>query len=173
MLVGHLTKFGRGRENIVTKRIKNPYINNYIQSHREKSGVRVIPHRNSARELMKRIKAGELIVFLLDQRANFREGGMPARFFGRPVMAHRAVAQLALRYDLPVIPIFALKRDNGRYCITYDEPLKLPKTGDMKKDARAATQLFQDVIEQKVRKYPRQWWWAHDRWRRGDETRDE
>ncbi len=172
MLVGHLIKFGQGKENIVTKRIKNPYIDNYIRAHREKLGVKVIPHRHSGRELMKRIKAGELVVFLLDQRASVHEG-VKSRFFGRPVIAHRAVAQIALRYDLPVIPVFAIKKDDGRYCITYDETLNLPKTGDMKKDTRAATQLFQDVIERKVRQYPRQWWWPHDRWRRGDKMRDE
>jgi len=172
MLVGHLIKFGRGKENIVTKRIKNPYIDNYVRSHRERWGVRVIPHRNSSREILKRVRAGELIVFLLDQRASFHEG-VSARFFGRPVTAHRAAAQLALRYDLPVIPMFAIKKDDGRYCITYEAPLDLPKTGDIKKDTRAAAQLFQDVIERKVREYPEQWWWAHERWKRGEEMRDE
>ena len=88
-------------------------------------------------------------------------------------MAHKAIAQLALAFDLPVIPIFPIRSDDGRYKIIYREVLKLTKTGNMEKDVRATTQLFQDVIEEMVRQYPVQWWWAHDRWKHGEEAADE
>ena len=172
MLVGHVLKYGIGKETIITKRIRNPYIDYFVQTQREKLGVKVLPHRGSGKEVVKRITNGEIIVFLLDQRASYHEG-VKCRFFGRPVVAHKSVAQLALAFDLQVVPLFPIKQPDGRYNMIYLEKLDLPKTGDMDRDTKTLTQMFQDVIEQMVRKYPEQWWWAHDRWKRAEEMPDD
>lgn len=169
MLIGYVLKWGIGRENIITKRIKNPHLNRYIQSQREKLGVHVIPHRKSAKEIIKRMQSGEITVFLLDQRASYHEG-VRVNFFGEPVVAHKAVAQLALFFELKVFPIFVIKNGDGRYRLILQDELKLPKTGDLAVDTKNATQLFQDVIEKMVREYPEQWLWQHNRWKYGAEA---
>lgn len=173
MLVGHVLEFGLGgKETIVTKRIKNPYIDHFVQTQREILGVKVLPHKKSVKEIIKRVTSGEIIVFLMDQRAEFQEG-VKVRFFGRPVVAHKGVALLALSLNLTVAPIFAIRQPDGKYCLTYLDKLELPRTGDMNRDVKTLTQTFQNIIETMVRKYPEQWFWAHDRWKHGDEMPDE
>ena len=172
MMLAHVLKYGIGKESIVTKRIRNPYIDYYIQTQREKFRANVLPHRGSGKEIVRRILRGEIIVFVLDQRASVYEA-VRCRFFGRPVLAHKAIAQLALAFDLPVVPVFAIRTEDGRYRFIYQTPINLIKTGDMEKDTQTNTQLFQDCIERMVRLYPEQWWWAHDRWKHGEEAEPE
>ncbi len=172
MLIGHILKYGRGKETVITKCVRNPYLDNYLQAQREKLGVKVLPHRGSGKEIIKRLTSGEVLFFLLDQRASFYEG-VKCDFFGRPVVAHKAAAQLALTFNLPVIPVFVPRNDDGRYRLIYQEPLDLARTDDMEKDIRENTQLIQNTIEQMVRLYPKQWWWPHDRWKHGEAAPNE
>ena len=172
MLVAHIFKYGIGKESIVTKRIRNPYIDYYVQNQRETLGAKVLPHRGSGKAIVKRILKGEIIAFAVDQRASSHEA-VRCGFFGRPVMAHKAIAQLAMAFDLPVVPVFAIRNKDGKYRLIYQEPIKVVNTGDREKDAQENTQLFQDCIERMVRLYPEQWWWAHDRWKYGKEADSE
>jgi len=54
-----------------------------------------------ARKLLRSLKKGRHIAMLVDQKMN---DGIPAPFFGREVMTAPALAEMALRYDCPVVP---------------------------------------------------------------------
>jgi lauroyl/myristoyl acyltransferase len=41
---------------------------------------------------------------------------------------------------------------------------ELMRSGDRKRDVLANTSLFTRLIEEKVREFPSQWVWIHDRW---------
>jgi KDO2-lipid IV(A) lauroyltransferase len=89
-------------------------------------------------------------------------------FFGRPAATTTAVAALALRTRVPVIPVFALPLPRGRYRMIAEHPIELPE-GDGPDAVRELTQRCTDVLEMYVRRYPELWLWMHRRWRDGDE----
>ena len=51
-------------------------------------------------------------------------------FFGRLAATTPALGRLAVRFNAPVLPVFAYPEPEGRYRIVYGPPLDLPRTGD-------------------------------------------
>ncbi len=74
------------------------------------------------------------------------------------------MAALALRTGAPVVPVFALPLEGGRYRMIYEPPIEPPRAGS--DDAvRQFTQRCTDVLEMYVRRHPELWLWMHRRWR--------
>ena len=59
-----------------------------------------------------RCAAGGLLGMLVDQKLN---EGIPVPFFGRLAMTTPAIAQFALRFDCPVVPIHAIRLGPARF----------------------------------------------------------
>jgi len=88
-------------------------------------------------------------------------------FFGRPAATTSAIAVLALRTGVPVIPVFALPLAGNRYRMIYERPIEMPDP-DSPDAVRVCTQRCTDVLEGYIRQYPELWLWMHRRWRVAD-----
>lgn len=107
------------------------------------------------RELVKTIQDGKRIGVLIDQKYN---EGEPIEFLGRPAMTSTAVGQLALKYDVPILPI-QIVRENSRFRLIIHPPLDI--TG---MDKVAIMLTANKLIEGWIRQHPGQWLWLHRRW---------
>ncbi|MFQ5763547.1 MAG: lauroyl acyltransferase, partial [Rhodospirillales bacterium] len=87
-----------------------------------------------ARVLLKSLKEGKHLGMLVDQKMN---DGIPVPFFGRDVMTAPALAELALRYDCPVVPARVERLKGARFRLTILPPLELVRTGDRQADVAA------------------------------------
>jgi Kdo2-lipid IVA lauroyltransferase/acyltransferase len=114
-----------------------------------------------ARLLLKSLKAGKHIGMLVDQKMN---DGIPVKFFGRDVMTAPALAELALRFDCPVVPARVVRLKGARFRLVILPPLKLIRTGDHQADVAANMAQVNALIEAWVRNTPEQWLWLHNRW---------
>ncbi len=114
-----------------------------------------------ARALLKSLKSGHHLAMLVDQKMN---DGIPVPFFGRDVMTAPALAELALRYDCPVLPARITRLEGARFRLTVFAPLDLIRTGDHQADVAANMAQVNALIEQWVRDTPEQWLWLHNRW---------
>ena len=114
-----------------------------------------------ARKLLKSLKAGKHLAMLVDQKMN---DGIPVPFFGRDVMTAPALAELALRYDCPVVPARVVRLKGARFLLKVFPPLELIKTGNHQADVVANMAQVNALIEQWVRETPEQWLWLHNRW---------
>jgi KDO2-lipid IV(A) lauroyltransferase len=74
------------------------------------------------------------------------------------------LAALALRTGAPVVPVFALPIDRGRYRMIYEHAVEPPE-GEGPDAVREFTQRCTDVLEMYVRRHPELWLWMHRRWR--------
>ncbi|MHC4600477.1 MAG: lysophospholipid acyltransferase family protein [Planctomycetota bacterium] len=163
--------FRYGRVNIVAREIHNERMDREIRERREKAGVhQIYPTRRSPREILKVLRAGETVCFLVDQSAKGEEG-VSVPFFGRPAPTHVGPAVIALRADAPVLPVFTRRTPDNRVQIVYQEPLTLVRTGDRQRDVEENTALITRQVEAFVRDHPDQWFWVHDRWRIGRRRR--
>lgn len=149
---------------VVARPLDNPLLETILYRLRSRWGNRVIRKGGALREVLKLLKAGETVGFLLDQNVSL-EQGVFVDFFGRPACTHKTLALLALRTGASVLPAFTFRRNDGRHHVAVEPPVVLEDTGDTEKDVVANTQKFTALIESYVRQHPDQWLWVHRRWK--------
>jgi len=144
---------------------KNQWVDRFITKIRSASGLEVISTINASRKVMKALSQNRVVGILIDQRAK-RSEGIWADFFGRKAPTTPGLAVLAMKTGAPVLPVFMVRDGFQTHRLIVKEPLELIRTGDIKKDVEANTQLFNHTLESMIRQYPDQWFWVHRRWER-------
>jgi KDO2-lipid IV(A) lauroyltransferase len=114
-----------------------------------------------ARAALAHLQGGGLLGMLIDQKMN---DGIPVPFFGRDAMTAPALAQLALRFQCPVIPIQMVRLGPARFRLVWEPALEVPCTGNRHADVRTLTAAMNRVVERWVRERPESWLWLHRRW---------
>jgi KDO2-lipid IV(A) lauroyltransferase len=148
---------------IISKEIKNRSLNAFWMEKRKHHGLRIVPARDSYRACLRVLKAGECLGFVLDQNMT-RPNGIFVEFFGRPASTTPGLAALSAHTGAPVLPVFMVRRADGRHEVKVLPLLEPPAT--RKADAIAeATQRYTRIIEDVIRQHPDQWIWMHRRWR--------
>ncbi len=118
----------------------------------------------AARELIRIFKENRVLAILIDQDTDVE--GAYVDFMGRPAWTPTAAAQMAIRFNAPVVFGYTHRGDDNRHTITVEGPIELVRTGDDEKDIIANTALFTKKLEDAIMKHPEQWVWMHRRWRR-------
>ena len=118
--------------------------------------------RKGMREIVNRIKNGYSIALMMDQRVS---EGKKVPFFGKPAFTTTVPAQLALKYDCKLVPIFLERKGNTHFEMTVYEPYKIEKTGNEEEDVKNITLRINQIIEKMILSNPKQWIWSHNRWK--------
>lgn len=143
----------------------NPLADAAIQGLRQQALGEAVPMfakgAAGAREAVAHLRRGGLLGMLVDQKLN---EGLAVPFFGRAAMTTPALAQFALRFRCPVIPIRPVRLGPARFGVICEAPLPLPDSGDRAADVAALTRAANEVLERWVRATPAQWLWLHRRW---------
>lgn len=166
LVTGHFGNYDVPRAALIAKGYRvgalyNPMHNDYFNAHYVQAisaiGKPVFPRgRKGLAELLKFVKGGGMTGFLVD--LHFK-GGEILQHFGKPAMTALSAAELALKYDAPLIPIYGIRRDNGLdFDITVEAPI--PPS-----DAQTMTQGLMDSVEAITRDHMEQWFWIHRRWK--------
>jgi len=158
-LLGNLTK----RVYAVAKKQKNPFFNNFVNNMRELNFVHLIPMKIALRGIVTAIKENRIILMLGDQKAG--KTGVPANFFGMSAQTNPGTAKISLKYQVPVLFTVCYRRSNGTYVIQFEPPIYPKIHNSFDEAVLEYTQLFTSKLERWVRKYPKQWFWFHRRWR--------
>ena len=146
----------------VTKPLKNPLTDRYFKNIRESFGSGTLDSRHGARKILKSLQAKRAVAILLDQHIT-PPGSVPTDFFGRKAYTTTAISNLAMKYQVPVVPIFCQRLPDNRYQVWAEPMLLLPGQGEQA--VQENTQLLTNIIEAAVRKDITQWFWMHKRWR--------
>ena len=107
------------------------------------------------------MKRGEHMAMLVDQKMN---DGILVPFLGVPAMTASAIAELAFRFDCPVLPARVERLKGAHFRVTFEPPLEKPASGDRKKDAELLMTAVNDRLSAWIRARPEQWLWVHNRW---------
>lgn len=150
------------RPAFVARPMRNQLVDAYFRRMREASGSSYIDSRHGARRILKALQDNRLVGVLMDQHAR-RSQGVAVPFFGRPAWTTPIIAEMAMKYRVPVVPAFARRTPDDRHEIVVQPALFLDGSGP---DAvRANTARLNLIIEEAVRREPAQWFWVHRRWR--------
>lgn len=133
---------------------------------RNNLGVKGIPQseaRSTGVALIRFLKQNGILIILSDQKF---DDGVKVKYMGRYKWTAKGPALLSLRLGSPVIPMYNIRCDNGKYKLIIKPPIELVKTGDTEYDIQVNTQMFVNELESMIRKYPDQWyafnpWWQY------------
>ena len=153
-----------GQLAVVARPLHSRSFNRLIYELRSRFGTEIIPKQNSMIKIFSALKKNKIIAVLLDQNVDWYQGVF-VNFLGRWACVNKGLALMALRTGSPVITVFPVKQEDGRYKIIIGEEVTLIRTGDMTRDVEENTALFTKIIEKQVREHPDHWFWFHRRWK--------
>jgi KDO2-lipid IV(A) lauroyltransferase len=148
----------------IARGMANPLFEEWLNHTREKMGMVVVHDSEAVRRTPRSLRGGRAVAFVADQGVR----GLASTFvpfFGRPAKTPRGAAVFALRFEVPVLFVVALRKPNGRYRIVV-ERIEVAETGDKDKDVDAIVARFTQLLEKWVRAVPAQYFWQHRRWKR-------
>jgi KDO2-lipid IV(A) lauroyltransferase len=110
--------------------------------------------RKGLGSMVKFLRKGNAVAILLDQ---YVHEGTPLTFFGKPARTSLSAAEMALKYDALLVPVYGIRRGRG-FEIVAEAPV--PHS-----DPATMTQAINDSLEARVRADLDQWLWIHRRWK--------
>ncbi len=113
---------------------------------------------NGVRDAIEYIKKNHCIALMIDQRVS---EGEKINFFGKPALTTTLPAQLSIKYNLGILPVFIQRKNNDKFEIQFLDEID-PKNFDNKVDL---SRKLNEVLEKMVTRNPTQWIWSHNRWK--------
>jgi len=150
---------------VIVRPIDNPKIEEMVDRYRTRTGNRTLDKFSAARSMVKTLRSGEFLGLLFDLNALENEA-IFVNFFGVPASTNFMTAKLALRSDVPIIPVFApWDKTRQKFLLQVNEPIKFESSDDQEADVRELTTRLTQHFEDQIRRYPDQWLWIHKRWK--------
>ncbi len=147
---------------VVYRKANNKFVNSLITKSRKSISAYQIPKgAEGAREIVKLIKKGKNIAMLVDQKQN---DGISVPFFKKDSMTAPAIAHLAIKYDLPILPVSIAREKGASFTVEFFPPLKIENSGNIKENIKTIMIQINIFLENAIRKNPSQWLWVHKRW---------
>lgn len=136
--------------------LNNPWVQRTYIANMTEHGAPMLPRGGAGmRELIRHLKAGGVVAVLLDQ---YVLDGAPIDFLGHPAPTGTAVAALAGRFGVPMIPAYGTREPDGEDIAVDLEPPIAPGSPE------AMTQAAADSLGARIRARPGQYYWLHRRW---------
>lgn len=151
---------GRGFA-LIGRPLNNQLLDPVLTELRQRFGNTHIPKSGALRGCLQVLRAGQAVGFMLDQNA--LEQGVFVDFLGRPASTHASAALLAVKHDIPVLPMRSTPRPDGTVRVDLGPAIHLPTSGDLHRDAWIGTQLMTRHLEGWIREQPSWWFWMHRR----------
>ena len=124
----------------------------YVCKNQIKKGI------NGVRESIEYIKKNYSIALMIDQRVS---EGEKIDFFNIPAFTSTLPAQLAMKFNLDIVPVYIERDQNDNFIIEFKNRIN-PSNFDNK---FILTKELNNVLEKMIIKNPNQWIWTHDRWK--------
>ena len=130
---------------------KNRYYERRIRAGIKAGGNPILAIRRvKIRALLRHLRDGGIIFILLDKKYS---EGVRIPFLGHNALISLSAAQLALKYDLPMIPAYGIRIDDrNAFHVDFEAPI--PHTYCI-----TMTHAFKDSLSERIIADPEQWYW--------------
>ena len=147
---------------LVYRRANNPFFDKIVQKGRAVLGGDYFPKGSEgARNILRVLRQGDHMAMLVDQKMN---DGIAVPFLGIDAMTAPAVAELALRYECPLVPARVERLGGAHFRVSFFPPQEKPDSGDRQADVLTLMGMVNASLGDWVRERPEQWLWVHNRW---------
>lgn len=166
LVTGHFGNYDAPRAALIAKgypvgalyrEMNNGYFNPHYVAAISKIGEPVFPRgRKGLSGLIKFLRGGGMAGLLIDQ---YMTDGADMTFFGQTAPTALSAAEIALKYDALVVPVYGIRQPNGLdFEVLCEAPIAHGTPEEM-------TQRLNDSLEALTRKHMDQWFWIHRRWK--------
>ena len=140
--------------------LNNFFINPLMEYLRKKyvCGNQIKKGRLGVKECIEYIKKNYSVALMIDQRVS---EGDRVNFFGKKAHTTSLPAQLSMKYNLDIIPIFIERDGNDAFKIDISKPLNT----SIFKSKEELTLKLNQILEKMILRNPNQWIWTHNRWK--------
>lgn len=140
----------------VYRKNSSPWYDKHFLAGIKRAGEPIVAKSVGGNKVMIRhLRSGGTMMLLVDQK--FQQGHI-IPFLGIDALTPIAVAELALRYKIPLIPAFGTRAENKiNIHVDFEAPIK-------HSDALTMTREINDRISARILGKPEQWYWLHKRW---------
>lgn len=136
----------------------DPYLLKARTNHRM-----ILAEKNGAlKHMAKTLKNNGSVLLMIDQGSNARYGVL-SDFFGHSAYHSSTAAQLAAKFQRPIVGVYITSENEQEYTVRFEEPITL-SSNDEQAIIDATAKQVQD-LERIIRKYPKLWFWCHKRWK--------
>ncbi|MDX1950118.1 MAG: lysophospholipid acyltransferase family protein [Rickettsiales bacterium] len=143
---------------MIYRHANNPFVEKLIAKNRKKYSDFIIRKgdKSGFRDIYQHLKNGGSLAIVADQKIR---DGVEVNFFGQVTKAPSTPAELALRFNLPIVMGRNIALENGKFLSSFEKPI-YPEN----KSVLELTQEIYNYFERWIREYPDQWFWMHNRW---------
>ena len=110
------------------------------------------------REAIEFLKKKHSVALMIDQRVS---EGERVNFFGQPALTTTLPAQLSMKYQIDIIPVYIKRLKNNNFKIEFFQRIN----PDDYKNKIELTEKLNNVLEKMILMNPDQWIWTHNRWK--------
>lgn len=163
ILVSSIVSYIDAKYHVLVKPQRNEYITRWLRNTRSIGNTNVIEVGISVKEIIKALKAGEVVLIAGDQRGPYE--GNRFQFFNRQTALFTGTASIALKTNCNVLLVVIVRQPDYKYK-AYIEELdfnELPE--DNEKKSIELTQRYISFLEKYVRENPEQYFWMHKLWK--------
>ena len=140
--------------------LNNPFLNPFMEYLRKKYVCRnqIKKGINGVRLAIEHIKRDRSIALMIDQRVS---EGEKVNFFNKPAFTTTLPAQLSIKFDIDIIPVFIQRNENNNFSIEFQKEINSKKF----KNKIDLTRELNSILEKMIIRNPNQWIWTHNRWK--------
>ena len=144
--------------------LNNIFLNPIMEFIRKKyiCPIQIEKGSNGTKKLIKHISTNNPLALMIDQRLS---SSIRVPFFDQPATTTITPAQLAIKYEALLVPVFLKRLEKTNFEFFIEEPLMINRTNDYDKDIFNITQIMNIKIEEFIKRDPAHWLWSHDRWK--------
>ena len=114
------------------------------------------------KESINYLKKNYSIALMIDQRVS---EGKRLPFFDQMALTTTLPAQLAIKFDLEIVPIYIKRNLDDSFEMEILKPIALDKNEDLISQKINTTIKLNKILEEMISRDPGQWIWTHNRWK--------
>ena len=135
--------------------LSNPWLDRIMLRYRHDLGTVPVSREAGLRGFMNALKAGEAPAMIIDRKVN---DGIPVPFLGADKPSSVLPARLALRFEVPLVPVRVTRVATARYRVRFHTPLvPADPDADLSERARDLTCQIHAKFEDWIRERPGEW----------------
>tara|TARA_X000000368_G_C22943200_1_gene673138 strand:- start:265 stop:1134 length:870 start_codon:yes stop_codon:yes gene_type:complete len=146
----------RPLNNFLINPVMEHFRRSYVCKNQIKKGIKGV------KETVEYLKKNYSIALMIDQRVS---EGKRLPFFENLALTTTLPAQLALKYNLDIVPVYISRKKNNKFEMEVYEPIKIFNNEETETKKLDITLQLNKILEQMIAKDPSQWIWTHNRWK--------
>ena len=131
-----------------------------VDKHRKKVGMRLTYKNSALAGARKALREGGILGILADQG-----GIIMGELFDHMTLLPQGAAAFALKFDVPVLPCFLVRKEDDTYQLYIGPVIRLPyKKKHTRVYRQGKVQELLKVVEDMIVMFPDQWFWLQRFW---------